>query len=86
GWNAAEQYFVYAAPGAYAVGQPGAAPVVVEMSEGRTAVSAQWLNNNAFIIALGAADNWDFRLQTIDGPTTRLISGSSTPLFDIWLP
>ncbi len=83
-WNPAEQAFVYAQPGSYAVGQVGAEPLVVEMAEGQTAVSAQWLNDNAFIIAIGSADNWDFRLQTAVGPATRLVSGANTPLFDSW--
>ena len=83
GWNPAESYFVYTGQGAYAIGQLGGEPLVVEMAEGRTAVSAQWLTDNTFIIALGAAENWDFRLQTSAGPATRLVSGSTTPLFDV---
>lgn len=83
GWNPSESDFVYAGQGEYVIGQLGGNPLVVEMAEGRTAVSAQWLTDNTFIIALGAAENWDFRLQTIDGPATRLISDSTTPLFDI---
>ena len=84
GWSPAERHFVYAGQGNYAVGQVSGEPLVVELAEGKTAVSAQWLTDNAFIIALGSADNWDFRLQTIDGPATRLVSGSTTPLFDSW--
>ena len=86
GWNPAERYFVYAGQDNYAIGQVGVDPLVVELAEGKTAVSAQWLNDNAFIIALGSADNWDFRLQTVEGPATRLISGANTPLFDSWSP
>jgi hypothetical protein len=86
GWNLAEGYFVYAGLGSYAVGQLGEMPLVVDLAEGQTAVSAQWLNDNTFIIALGSADNWDFRLQTVEGPATRLVSGSTTPLFDSWTP
>jgi hypothetical protein len=86
GWSLAERHFVYAGQGNYAIGQVGEEPLLVDVSEGRTAVSAQWLNDNAFIIALGSLENWDFRLQTIDGPATRLVSGSSTAIFDIWSP
>lgn len=86
GWNPAAAHFVYAGQGYYAVGQPGADPLVVDVSEGRTAVAAQWLNDNEFIIALGSSGSWDFRQQTIDGPATRLISGATTPIFDIWTP
>jgi hypothetical protein len=86
GWSPEESHFVYAGQGNYAIGQLGEEPLVVELAEGRTAVSAQWLNDNTSIIALGSADNWDFRLQTSDGPATRLVSGSSTPLFDVWTP
>ncbi|NHZ72520.1 MAG: hypothetical protein GWP17_05500, partial [Aquificales bacterium] len=85
-WSPAESHFVYAGRGAYAIGQVGVEPLIVDMAEGRTAVSAQWLNDDAFIIALGNAGNWDFRLQTIDGPATRLVSGSSSPVYDIWSP
>jgi hypothetical protein len=86
GWNTAESHFVYAGEGEYAIAQLGGDPLVVEMAEGKTAVSAKWINDNTFIIALGSADNWDFRLQTTEGPATRLISGSTTPLFDTWIP
>ena len=86
GWSPDEGHFVYAGQGNYAVGQVSGKPLVVDMAEGKTAVSAQWLNDNAFIIALGSVDNWDFRLQTIEGPATRLISGANTPLFDSWSP
>ncbi|MBE2225286.1 MAG: hypothetical protein IAF02_27360 [Anaerolineae bacterium] len=86
GWSPAARHFVYGEQGNYAVGQLGESPLVVDMAEGKTAVSAQWLNDDTFIISLGSADNWDFRLQTIDGPATRLISGSTTPLFDTWSP
>ena len=86
GWSPAERHFVYAGQGNYAVGQVSGEPLVVELAEGKTAVSAQWLTDNAFIIALGSADNWDFRLQTINGPATRLFSGAATPIFDIWSP
>lgn len=86
GWSPDERHFVYAGQGNYAIGQLGADPLIVELAEGRTAVSAQWLNDNTFIIALGSAENWDFRLQTTDGPATRLVSGSNTPLFDMWSP
>jgi len=86
GWSPDEHHFVYAGQGNYAIGQLGADPLVVELAEGRTAVSTQWLNDNAFIIAIGSSENWDFRQQTTDGPATRLVSGSTTPLFDIWSP
>jgi hypothetical protein len=85
-WNSAGTYFVYVGKNYYAVGQVGEEPLVVFLAEGKTAVSAQWLNDNAFIIALGSTENWDFRLQTAVGPATRLVSGSSTPVFDIWSP
>jgi hypothetical protein len=85
-WNPAGNHFVYAGDRMYAFGQPGEEPLVVDMAEGKTAVSAQWLDDDAFIIALGAAGNWDFRLQTVDGPATRLVSGSTTSVFDAWSP
>ncbi|MCZ7671150.1 MAG: hypothetical protein M5U34_30390 [Chloroflexi bacterium] len=86
GWNPAGKQFVYTGPGTYAIGQTGEEPLLIDMAEGKTAVAAQWLNDKTFIIALGSADNWDFRWQTVAGPATRLISGSTTALFDIWSP
>jgi hypothetical protein len=86
GWSPAESHFVYAGQGNYAIGQLSGEPLVVELAEGKTAVSAQWLYDNTLLIALGSSENWDFRLQTIDGPATRLISGSTTPIFDTWTP
>jgi hypothetical protein len=86
GWNPAGSHFVYAGERYYAVGRPGGDPLVVDVAEGKTAVSAQWLDDDTFIIALGSGGNWDFRLQTIDGPATRLVSGSATSIFDTWSP
>lgn len=88
GWSPDNAHLLYAGETDdtfIGVGRPGAAPVEVLVPVGL--MDAQWLNNTAFIMALGTSNIWNITSGNLAGNTQILATatGDNIP-FDTWTP
>ncbi|MCB8924566.1 MAG: hypothetical protein H6652_02950 [Ardenticatenaceae bacterium] len=85
GWNRAGTYFLYSGQSYVGVGQVGASPLEVLVTGSVT--SQMWLNDGAFVTAVGSSGSWEFVTGNVSG-STRVVGETAvnTALFDVWVP
>ncbi|MCA9972992.1 MAG: PD40 domain-containing protein, partial [Anaerolineales bacterium] len=88
-WSPNSARFLYAGPGFYAIGQPGEAPLRVQIPAELRVTDMVWLNDERFLTALGSPTSGAWSLYSTD------LAGNAAPLhsvagrelvWDVWAP
>lgn len=85
-WNPGSENFVYSGNGFYAVGSPGKEPVSTIIPEEESALAAEWIAQDRFVLAVGESNSWRLVAGNAVGAFVPLVElRSSLPIFDIWI-
>ena len=85
GWNQSGTHFLYAGLNFLGIGQVGQAPVEVLVTD--SVGSLMWLNDDAFVTAVGSGSSWSLFTGDLAG-NTRPVGETAVDLvqFDVWMP
>ncbi len=85
GWNRSGSRFLYTGQGYFGIGQVGQPPLEV-LVPGRVDTQ-MWLNDSAFVTAVGSSGSWDLLTGNLAG-STRVVAGTAVQFvqLDIWVP
>jgi hypothetical protein len=88
GWSGDGQHFLYTTTELLAVGQTDSEPIEIELPAGGVVRTAEWLNNNHYIVATGFEGGWRLDSGDVNGAISNLlvVQGSGDIEFDMWLP
>ena len=85
GWNSPGTHFLYAGLDFLGIAEPDES--TVEILLGGTVGNLLWLDDDAFVTAVGSSNNWELLTGNLAG-NTRTVGETavSFPEFDVWLP
>lgn len=85
GWNRAGSYFLYAGEGYLGLGQVGQPPL--ELLVTGNVGGQMWLNDSAFVTAVGSSGSWSWITANLAG-STRVVGETAVDFvqFDVWVP
>lgn len=85
GWNRAGTYFLYAGQSYLGIGQVGRSPLEILVTG--SVVDQMWLNDNAFVTAVGSSGSWEFLTGNVSG-STRVVGETAVNVaqFDLYMP
>jgi hypothetical protein len=88
GWSGDGQHFLYTTTELLAVGQTDSEPIEIELPAGGVVRTADWLNNNHYIVATGFEGGWRLDSGDVNGGINNLlvVQGPGEIEFDLWLP
>jgi hypothetical protein len=88
GWSGDGRHFLYTTTELLAVGQTDSEPIEIELPAGGVVRTAEWLNNNHYIVATGFEGGWRLDSGDVNGAISNLlvVQGSGDIEFDMWLP
>ena len=87
GWSPDSNNFIYSGNGFYTVGKKGAPPAQTLLTPGYLVSDAQWINDSAFVTAVGNPEgrSWELRSADLTGSSAALTEiGGLSALFDVW--
>lgn len=89
-WSPDDSAFLYGGQGYYAIGRSDEAPRQMPLSAGQQLADAQWLTNEAFVIAQGFPESnaWNLNSVSVEGSMALLgsLSSGAGVEFDVWTP
>ena len=88
GWSGDGQHFLYTTTELLAVGQTDSESLEIGLPAGGVVRTAEWLNNNRYIVATGFEGGWRLDSGDVNGTINQLliVQGPREIEFDLWLP